>query len=61
VLATRHATGDQGKTNGLLTTDILKRLKDFVFEHLDQPLDVATLAKMTNRSQFPAPSPAPSE
>src|SRR5262249_8883998 len=35
-----------------LTTDLLNRLRDFVFEHLDEPLDVATLAKMTNRSQF---------
>jgi AraC family transcriptional regulator len=52
ILATRHATGTGPKPNGLLTTDILKRLKEFVFEHLDEPLDVATLAKMTNRSQF---------
>jgi AraC family transcriptional regulator len=35
-----------------LSADILKRLKEFVIEHLDEPLDVATLAKMTNRSQF---------
>jgi AraC family transcriptional regulator len=52
ILATRHATGTGAKPNGLLTTDILKRLKELVFEHLDEPLDVATLAKMTNRSQF---------
>jgi AraC family transcriptional regulator len=35
-----------------LTADILNRLKQFVLEHLDQPLDVATLAKITHRSQF---------
>jgi AraC family transcriptional regulator len=52
VLATRHATGTRAKRNAPLTTDILKRLKEFIFEHLDEPLDVATLAKMTNRSQF---------
>ena len=52
ILATNHAIGTKAKTSGLLTTDILKRLKEFVFEHLDEPLDVATLAKMTNRSQF---------
>jgi AraC family transcriptional regulator len=52
ILATRHATGTREKPNGLLTTDIFKRLKEFVIEHLDEPLDVATLAKMTNRSQF---------
>ena len=52
ILAARHAMGAKAKTNGLLTTDILERLKEFVLEHLDEPLDVATLAKMTNRSQF---------
>lgn len=52
VLATHHAMGTRAKRNGPLTTDILKRLKEFVVEHLDEPLDVATLAKMTNRSQF---------
>lgn len=52
ILAARHAMGTRKKRNGPLTTDILKRLKDFVFEHLDEPLDVAKLAKMTNRSQF---------
>ena len=52
ILATRHAMGTRRKRNGPLTTDVLKRLRDFVLEHLDEPLDVATLAKMTNRSQF---------
>ena len=52
VLATHHAMGTSTKSYGVLTADILKRLKEFVFEHLDEPLDVATLAKMTNRSQF---------
>jgi AraC family transcriptional regulator len=52
ILAARHAIGAKAKPNGLLTTDLLKRLKDFIFEHLDEPLDVATLAQMTNRSQF---------
>ena len=50
--AMRHAMETKAKPNGPLTTDILKRLKEFVFEHLDEPLDVATLAKMANRSQF---------
>ena len=52
ILATGHAMGTRKKRNGPLTTDVLKRLRDFVLEHLDEPLDVATLAKMTNRSQF---------
>ena len=45
-------SGTEGKPSGLLNKDVLKRLKEFVVEHLDEPLDVATLAKMTNRSQF---------
>ena len=52
ILAARYAMGTRAKPNGLLTADILNRLKEFVFEHLDEPLDVARLAKMTNRSQF---------
>ena len=44
--------GTSVKRNAPLTADILKRLKEFVLEHLDEPLDVATLARMTRRSQF---------
>jgi AraC family transcriptional regulator len=44
--------GTRTKRNAPLTADILNRLKQFVFEHLDEPLDVATLARMTHRSQF---------
>jgi len=52
ILATRYAMGTRPKRNAPLTGDILKRLKEFVLEHLDGPLDVATLARMTHRSQF---------
>ena len=51
-LATRHAAATGAKRSGPLTTEVLKRLKDFVIAHLDEPLDVTTLAKMANRSQF---------
>jgi AraC family transcriptional regulator len=51
-LAARYAMGARTKSRGPLTSDILKRLKEFVVEHLDEPLDVATLAKMTDRSPF---------
>jgi AraC family transcriptional regulator len=51
-LAAYHAVGNKGKPSGLLNNDVLERLKEFIVEHLDEPLDVATLAKMTNRSQF---------
>jgi len=52
ILATRYAMGTRAKRNAPLTADILKRLKEFVFERLNEPLDVATLARMTHRSQF---------
>jgi AraC family transcriptional regulator len=51
-LATYHAAGSKGQPSGLLNKAVLRRLKEFVTEHLDEPLNVATLAKMTNRSQF---------
>src|SRR6516165_1415809 len=50
ILAARYAMGTTAKRNAPLTADILKRLKEFVFEHLNEPLDVATAAKMTYRS-----------
>jgi AraC-like DNA-binding protein len=43
---------NKGKSSGLLNKDVLKRLEEFILEHLAEPLDVATLAKMTNRSEF---------
>jgi AraC family transcriptional regulator len=52
ILAKRYAVETRAKRNAPLTVDILKRLKEFVLEHLDEPLDVATLAKMTCRSPF---------
>jgi AraC family transcriptional regulator len=44
--------GAKTQASDLLNQDVLKRLKDFVCAHLDEPLNVATLAKMTDRSQF---------
>jgi AraC family transcriptional regulator len=52
VLSTRYAMGGRAKPNGPLTVNILNRLKEFVLEHLAEPLDVATLAAMAHRSQF---------
>jgi len=52
ILAAFHAVGIRAQTKDLLNMDILKRIKEFVLEHLDEPLDVACLAKMTHRSQF---------
>ncbi|MGY8663649.1 AraC family transcriptional regulator [Bradyrhizobium sp. UFLA05-109] len=52
ILAARYAMRTRAKRNAPLTADMLKRLKEFVVEHLNEPLDVATLARMTHRSQF---------
>ena len=51
-LAAHHTVGVKKQASSLLNRDMLKRLRDFVVEHLDEPLDVATLANMANRSQF---------
>lgn len=51
-LAAHHAIGNEGKPCGRLNKVVLERLKEFVVEHLGQPIDVATLARMTNCSQF---------
>jgi len=51
-VATNHMVGAKTQASDLLNQDVLKRLKDFVCAHLDEPLKVATLAKMTDRSQF---------
>ena len=52
ILAANYAIGKEGKPSGLLNKDVLDRLREFIAEHLDEALDVATLAKMTNRSQY---------
>jgi len=51
-LAAFHGVGAKKQTKDLLSLDVLEQIKEFVLEHLDEPLDVACLAKMTNRSQF---------
>ena len=52
ILAARYAMRTRATRSAPLTVDMLSRLKEFVFEHLNEPLDVATLARMTHRSQF---------
>ena len=36
----------------MFTAVTLKRVRDYIMAHLDEPLDVATLAAMCGRSQF---------
>jgi AraC family transcriptional regulator len=51
-LVDRHTSGSERRTRGTLGQDMLKRLRDYVIAHLDEPIEVATLAKMAGRSPF---------
>jgi AraC family transcriptional regulator len=37
---------------GMLGKDVLERLRDHVVAHLDEPIEVATLANIAGRSPF---------
>jgi AraC family transcriptional regulator len=50
-LVARHTNGPK-PSNGVLDAVMLGRLRDYLMAHLDEPIDVATLAEMTRRSQF---------
>ena len=51
-LVARHTSGVDCRVRGALGKDVLERLKDYATAHLDQSLDVTTLAKMAGRSPF---------
>lgn len=51
-VAARHTTGHKRGSNGRFDAVPLQRLRDYILAHLDEPLDVATLAAMCGRSQF---------
>jgi AraC family transcriptional regulator len=50
-LVARHTNGPK-PSNGVLDAGTHRRLRDYLMAHLDEPIDVATLARMTKRSQF---------
>jgi AraC family transcriptional regulator len=50
-LVGRH-TSEPKPSDGVLDAAMLGRLRDYLMAHLDEPVDVATLAHMTRRSQF---------
>ena len=50
-LVARHTSGPR-PSDGVLDAAMLGRLRDYLMAHLDEPIDVATLARMTKRSQF---------
>ena len=50
-LVARH-TSEPKPSDGVLDAAMLGRLRDYLMAHLDEPIEVATLAHMTKRSQF---------
>jgi AraC family transcriptional regulator len=51
-LLARHASKFESPARGKLGADMLGRLKDYVLAHLDEPIEVAALAKIAARSPF---------
>ncbi|MET1027595.1 MAG: AraC family transcriptional regulator [Dongiaceae bacterium] len=51
-LLARHMSGFDGRARGSLGKDVLDRLRSYVMDNLDHPIEVATLAKMAGRSPF---------
>ncbi|MGY8664220.1 AraC family transcriptional regulator [Bradyrhizobium sp. UFLA05-109] len=50
-LAASYTTGPK-PANGVLGSTKLRQIRDYLMAHLDEPIDVATLAGMCSRSQF---------
>ncbi len=51
-LVARHTSRPNSRTRGMLGKAVLERLRDYVVANLDQPIEVATLARMAGRSPF---------
>ncbi len=51
-LVARHTSGPVRPPRGSLGKDVLDRLRDYVLSHLDEPIEVATLADIAGRSPF---------
>jgi AraC family transcriptional regulator len=51
-LVARHTAEPTGRTRGRLGKAMLARIKDHILGHLDEPIEVATLAAMAGRSPF---------
>jgi AraC family transcriptional regulator len=48
----RHTTALPVRARGMLGNDALRRIKDYVVAHLDEPIEVAALAGIAARSPF---------
>ena len=51
-LVTRHTSGLAYRARGALGKEILDRVNDYVVAHLDEPIEVAALARIAGRSPF---------
>jgi AraC family transcriptional regulator len=51
-LLARHTSAVESPVRGMLGKDVLERIRDYVVAHLDEPIEVATLARMAARSPF---------
>jgi AraC family transcriptional regulator len=51
-LAARHMSALPVRARGMLSSDALRRIKEYVVAHLDEPIEVAALAGIAARSPF---------
>ena len=51
-LVVRYTAALPFRARGMLSNDVLKRLKDYILAHLDEPIEVAVLAGIAARSPF---------
>jgi AraC family transcriptional regulator len=51
-LVARHTSALERRTRSMLGKEVLNRLRDYVLAHIDEPVEVATLAKIAGRSPF---------
>jgi AraC family transcriptional regulator len=51
-LLARHTSGFESRAGGMLGKDVLERLRDYIMTHLDEPIEIATLARIMDRSPF---------
>jgi AraC family transcriptional regulator len=51
-LLARHASEAPSQVRGMLGKTVLKRLRDYIIAHLDEPIEVNKLASIAGRSPF---------
>ncbi len=51
-LVARHASGPASAPRGMLSKATLKQIKEYILAHLDDPVEIAALARIAGRSSF---------